>query len=175
MGFIKKEFPENSMNEYCSPIADRAWNDMLARCPSGGVKALPAPSEIEKLVCEVATQKQVEDKAIDEICAAIKKESPHNPINAFCHNMVERAWDDIVARCPKGDMKALPTPGEVENLVCKVATQKQVEDKAIDEICASIKKESPHNPINAFCHNMAERAWDDIVARCRKGDKEAVP
>merc|ERR1740129_1557447 len=239
--FIKKEFPQNSMNEFCPILADRAWDQMLDRCPKGNLKALPTPSDIEEWVCRVATQKQIEDRATDEVCALIKRESPHNPINEFCHAMVEEAWDKIVAQCPKANLKSRALPGNITKLVCSVATQqlildmatlkacsavqekfpnktitpycrtlmeealgniqakcrkgdypfptrqeiiqsvcdvatqKQVKETAIDDVCAFIKKEFPENSMNEFCPVMADRAWDEMLDRCPKGNLKALP
>jgi len=60
--------------------------------------SLPTPGEIEKLVCEVATQKMVEDKASASICSEISKKVKIPD----CQALVEGLWDKITAKCPKG-------------------------------------------------------------------------
>merc|ERR1712216_103311 len=118
---------------------EKVWDDILAHCPKVRDSALtfPTPQEIEKMVCEVATKKQIESKAVGEICQAISEK--FHPVPE-CQRILMLAWDGIVAKCPKGRESALtfPSPEEIEKLVCEVATQKQVETKAVGEICQVI-------------------------------------
>jgi len=72
---------------------------------------MPTPAEIEKLVCEVASQKMIEDKATSEICTEISKKVKIPD----CQAIVEMGWDKIVAKCPKSIEKEVATE---EPLTC---------------------------------------------------------
>ncbi|CAK0877861.1 unnamed protein product [Prorocentrum cordatum] len=62
---------------------------------------LPSPADIEKMICELASQKQVEDKAVDEICQVITEKFPNIKFNPDCKTDVEAVWDAAVAKCPQ--------------------------------------------------------------------------
>ncbi|CAK0877859.1 unnamed protein product [Prorocentrum cordatum] len=104
---------------------------------------LPSPADIEKLICEVASQKQVEDRAVAEICQVITEKFPNIKFNPDCKTDVEAVWDAAVAKCPQAQL-TLPSPADIEKLICEVASQKQVEDKAVDEICQVITEKFPN-------------------------------
>ncbi|CAK0798383.1 unnamed protein product, partial [Prorocentrum cordatum] len=63
---------------------------------------LPSPADIEKLICEAASQKQVEDKAVDEIC---QEKFPNIKFNPDCKTDVEAVWDAAVAKCPQAEVE----------------------------------------------------------------------
>ena len=54
-------------------------------------------------------------------------------------------WDKIKTQCPKGkdSFMALPTPEEIEELVCKLASSEIVEKEATEEVCKIIKEHFP--------------------------------
>ena len=54
-------------------------------------------------------------------------------------------WDKIKAQCPRGrdSFMALPTPEEIEELVCKIASSEIVEKEATEEVCKIIKEHFP--------------------------------
>merc|ERR1711865_619061 len=142
---------------------------ITAKCPKGkeSLLAMPSPQEIESLVCKFATIKQIEDKAVTEICSMISQHV-HVP---ECHALVERMWEKITAQCPKGkeSLRSMPSPQEIESLVCKLATNKQIEDKAVTKIC-SVISQHVHVP---ECHAVLKRMWEKITAQCPKG-KESL-
>jgi len=71
----------------------------LYNLPTDSIEqALPTPAEIEKLACELASKKMIEDKATSEVCAVIAKKVKIPD----CQAIVEKLWDRIVAKCPKG-------------------------------------------------------------------------
>ncbi|CAK0877860.1 unnamed protein product [Prorocentrum cordatum] len=84
---------------------------------------LPSPADIEKLICEVASQKQVEDRAVAEICQVITEKFPNIKFNPDCKTDVEAVWDAAVAKCPQAQL-TLPSPADIEKLICEVASQK---------------------------------------------------
>merc|ERR1712139_334573 len=81
------------------------WDAITARCPKGRETMvapdtmIPPPAKLlEKLACEAAEQKWIEDKATDKICSMITKKLPISD----CQANLEKIWDAITARCPKG-------------------------------------------------------------------------
>merc|ERR1711998_164910 len=60
--------------------------------------SMPPAKAIEDIVCKVAEQKWIEDKATGAICSAITKELPI----PNCQGMLEKMWDKIVTMCPRG-------------------------------------------------------------------------
>merc|ERR1711865_1057819 len=138
---------------------------ITAKCPKGkeSLLAMPSPQEIESLVCKLATQKQIEDKAVTEICSMISKKLQMPD----CHVVLERVWDKVAAMCPTGQKSklALPSGQEIEKLVCELATQKQIEDKASTAVCSLIKKKLRIPD----CQDMVEHMWNQIIATCPNG------
>jgi hypothetical protein len=59
---------------------------------------MPPAKAIEDIVCKVAEQKWIEDKATGAICSAITKELPI----PNCQSTLEKMWDKIVTMCPRG-------------------------------------------------------------------------
>merc|ERR1719343_1894616 len=92
-----------------------------------GKVELPSPADIKKLVCEVATQKMIEDRATGEVCNLIQEHFPSIHFQPDCKTVLEAAWDAVAAECPRG-REALPSPADIKKLVCEVATQKMIED-----------------------------------------------
>merc|ERR1711908_177080 len=70
----------------------------LVSMPSVPSISMPAAKAIEDMVCKVAEQKWIEDKATGAICSAITKELPI----PNCQGTLEKMWDKIVTMCPRG-------------------------------------------------------------------------
>jgi len=137
----------------------------VAMCPKGHV-SMPSPADVEKFVCKYASEKMVEDKAVDEVCKLLQEK--YKVPQTVCKLEVRKAWDDLVAKCPK-DQFITPSPADIEKLICKYASDKMIEDKAVDEVCALIQKELPNIKFNPDCKTVAQEAWDAAVAMCPKG------
>ncbi|CAK0877864.1 unnamed protein product [Prorocentrum cordatum] len=178
---ITEKFPNIKFNPDCKTDVEAVWDAAVAKCPQAQL-TLPSPADIEKLICEVASQKQVEDKAVDEICQVITEKFPNIKFNPDCKTDVEAVWDAAVAKCPQAQL-TLPSPADIEKIICEVASQKQVEDKAVDEICqlASqkqvedkavdeicqvITEKFPNIKFNPDCKTDVEAVWDAAVAKC---------
>jgi len=131
---------------------------------------MPMPEDIEKVVCKIATQKEVEDKATSKICSKISEKFPNLKFSPSCEAVMEGLWDKVASMCPKGraSLLILPTTEDIEKLVCKVATQKEVEDKATSAICAKISEKFSVPD----CQGLLEKLWDRVVAMCPKGQRE---
>merc|ERR1719486_412043 len=70
----------------------------LVSMPSVPSISMPPAKAIEDIVCKVAEQKWIEDKATGAICSAITKELPI----PNCQGTLEKMWDKIVTMCPRG-------------------------------------------------------------------------
>merc|ERR1740121_1237561 len=114
-----------------------------AACTLGAAAQAPSPAVIKKLICKIASQKQIEDKAVEEICQVITKKFPNIKFQPDCKTDVESVWDAAVAKCPQ-EQVMMPSPADIEKLICKVASQKQIEDKAVEEICQVITEKFPN-------------------------------
>eukprot|EP00959_Pyramimonas_sp_CCMP1952_P414718 8689091-Pyramimonas_sp.AAC.1 len=79
--------------------------------------------------CEVAPQKQIEDKAVGEIT----EKFPNVKLNPVYKTDIESACDAAVAKCPN-ELKTLASPTSIEKLICEAALQNQTEDKTVEEI-----------------------------------------
>merc|ERR1719401_859885 len=125
-------------------VAEMAWDRVVAMCPKGRAMYDPNPAQdIEKLMCKFASQKQIEEKAIDEVCSLIEQKIPSIK-KGECMGAAEMAWDKIVAMCPNGRAIYEPDPvQDIEKLICEFASQRQIEEKAIDEVCSLIEQKIP--------------------------------
>ncbi|CAK0906740.1 unnamed protein product, partial [Prorocentrum cordatum] len=144
----------------CKGMVEAAWAKALAMCPKQQAM-LPSPADIEKLICEYASQQPIEDKAVEEICEVVTAKFPSVP---DCKGMVEAAWDKALAMCPK-QQAMLPSPADIEKLICEYASQQPIEDKAVEEICEVVTAKFPSVP---DCKGMVEAAWDKALAMCPK-------
>merc|ERR1719343_1518805 len=89
--------------------------------------------------------------------------------------MVKALWDEVKALCPKGKQIAvsMPTPEEIEKMVCEVATSEIVEQEGTEEVCKLIKEAFPTVKFEPDCETMVKALWDEVKAMCPKG-KETV-
>merc|ERR1719238_1887665 len=60
--------------------------------------SMPSVKAIESIVCKVAEQKWIEDKATGAICSAITKQLPIPD----CPSTLDKIWDKVVTMCPQG-------------------------------------------------------------------------
>jgi len=128
--------------------------------------ARPTPSDIEQLICQLATNKQVEDRATGAICTAMKAKPD-------CVTALEGVWGTIAAKFPQ-DCKGLPSPADVEKLICKIATQETIEEQAVVSVCSYVNKTFPNVQFNPDCKTMLQDAWDLIAVDCPKEHELAL-
>merc|ERR1712025_643365 len=108
----------------------------------------------------------IESKSVDGICRLIKAEIPAANLR-ICDLAVEKIWDKITAHCPKGrDSLKFPSPQEIEKLVCKIATEKQIEDESVGEVCQVITEKFPSLHFQPDCETAVRGLWDAVTARC---------
>ncbi|CAK0889834.1 unnamed protein product, partial [Prorocentrum cordatum] len=169
---ITEKPPNIKFNPDCKTDVEAVWGAAVAKCPRAQL-TLPSPADMEKLICEVASQKQDEDKAVDEICQVITEKFPNIKFNPDCKTDVEAVWGAAVAKCPQAQL-TLPSPADMEKLICEVASQKQDEDKAVDEICQVITEKFPNIKFNPDCKTDVEAVWDAAVAKCPQAEVEEV-
>jgi len=146
----------------CNLVLKAAWAHALEDCSPN--KTAPSPADIEKLICEYASQQPIEDKAVEEICEVVTAKFPSVP---DCKGMVEAAWDKALAMCPK-QQAMLPSPADIEKLICEFASKKQIEDKAVEEVCQAIADKFPSIKFDPDCKTVMESAWDQAAAMCPK-------
>jgi len=139
-------------------------------CPLKDLKGIP--DIIEKLACEFATKPEMEDKAVGDICRKIV--STNGWEEKFCEKELDAVWDKVVAHCPKGNeavqavvVTERDIPGMIEKFICKYATEKDIEDKAVDEICGKVctGKLAVFTPV---CEKFLAKDWDQVMKSCPK-------
>ncbi|CAK0801370.1 unnamed protein product, partial [Prorocentrum cordatum] len=167
---ITAKLPNIKFNPDCKTDVEAVWGAAEAKCPQAQL-TLPSPADMEKLICEVASQKQDEDKAVDEICQVITEKFPNIKFNPDCKTDVEAVWDAAVAKCPQAQL-TMPSPADMEKLICEAASQKQDEEKAYDEICQVITEKFPNIKFNLDCKTDVEAVWDAAVAKCQQAEVE---
>jgi len=175
-GLINKTFPHVKLKSDCKSVIEGAWDLVAFECPKGreaAIVTLPTPADMEKLVCELASQKMIEDRATSAICSLINKTFPDVKFNPDCRTLLEGAWDIVLSKCPKSN-EALPSPADIEKLVCELASQKMIEDRATNEICSLINKTFPAVKFNPDCKTLLEGVWDVVLSKCPKGN-ETLP
>jgi len=98
-----------------------------AACGNATVPAftsVPTPGEIEKLVCEALAISEVvfEDWSSGKICVAISKivKIPD------CQALVEKLWDKIIAKCPKGLTSISQVDSSFDSISCEAQSPSTV-------------------------------------------------
>ena len=131
---------------------------------------LPSPEEIEKLMCNLASSDMVEKEATEEVCKLIKEHFSTVKMQPDCEMGVSALWDKIKAQCSKGkdSFMALPTPEEIEKLVCKLASSETVEKEATVKVCKLIKEQFPLLKMQPDCEIVVSALWDKIKVQCPK-------
>merc|ERR1719203_2408831 len=111
------------------------WYDLTQNCPkANGAEQLPSPEgldpppipEWEKLLCEFAAEPGVETKTLDAVCTLA---APRLNISKIeCTLALRVYWYDLTQNCPKAKgAEQLPSPEDIEKLVCKFASKEQIE------------------------------------------------
>jgi len=171
---IAAKFPSVHFNPDCVTAVGGVWDIVATKFPKD-CKGLPTPADAGKLMCQLATQKMIEERAIDTVCGLIKKSFPNVDFNPDCKSVLEGAWDLIAFECPKGReeaaMTSLPTPADIEKLVCELASQKLIEDRATDTVCSLINRTFPDVKFNPDCKTLSEGVWDIVESKCPKGNE----
>jgi len=140
--------------------------------PEHQVAAQIDPSDLEKLICQYATDKQIEEKATGEVCDFIAQKFPTVKFDPDCKTVVDQAWDSVAAMCPKGGRNI--DPSEIEQLLCKFATDKQFEEKATGEVCDFITEKFPTIKFDPDCKTVVDAAWESAAAMCPKTSQDKI-
>jgi hypothetical protein len=156
--FMRKYYVEFDWGNKRLGIAEAASAEVEKAVEDG-----PSPADIEKIICEFASQKEIEDKVVEEVCTVVAEKFPDMKFNPDCKTVLEGFWDQAVAMCPK-----LQVPSEIEKLICEVATQKEIEDKAVEEVCAVVAERFPSLKFDPDCKTVLEGLWDKAEAMCPK-------
>jgi hypothetical protein len=121
------------------------------------------------LACKVAESKDIEDKATEKVCNLIALKFKPIP---DCTKLLDAAWDKVAAVCPKGyqslQLSHFPhgMKHKIERLACRVAEEKDIEDKATEKVCNLIALKFKPIP---DCIKLLDAAWDKVAAMCPKG------
>lgn len=83
-------------------FSERGYYGGICKCTQIDSSRGDMEKKIEKLVCEVAEKRWIQDKAIGAICGKIKAVLPHAP----CEAVLERVWHKIIDMCPDGNITA---------------------------------------------------------------------
>jgi len=167
------EIPEAA----CTEAVERLWEPkvfkkrgaartVLKTCsPSLVSEESVDPAEIEELLCKLASEKPVEEKATGEICSMVHSKFGEIP-EATCTEVVEEAWDTLLKKCPPSLVSEESVdPAEIEELLCKLASEKPVEEKATGEICSMVHSKFAEIP-EAACTEVVEKAWEALLKKC---------
>merc|ERR1719277_2756219 len=105
----------------------------------------------------------------------MKKYFPSVQFQPDCETAVTAVWDEVKALCPKGKetIATIPSPEEIEKLVCEVATSEMIERQAVGEACQLMKKYFPSVQFQPDCETAVTAVWDEVKALCPKG-KETI-
>merc|ERR1712176_751341 len=129
-----------------------------------------------KMVCEAATSEFIEKQATSEVCQLMKQYFPSVKFQPDCETAVTGVWDQVKALCPKGKetIMTLPTPEEIEKMVCEVATSEIIEEEGTEEACKLIKEYFPSVQFQPDCETLVKVLWDEVKAMCPKGKDSLV-
>mmetsp|Transcript_43862 Transcript_43862/g.80126 ORF Transcript_43862/g.80126 Transcript_43862/m.80126 type:complete len:556 (-) Transcript_43862:131-1798(-) len=159
--FITEKFPSMKFDPDCKTVVEAAWDSAVAMCPkmSLGID----PSDIEKIACEIVKHKEIEPMLTGPVCDFITQKFPSLKFDPDCKTAVEELWEIAESKCPKVDDNLAVDPTEA---ICKLASNKQIEERATDEVCDLIAKKFPTVKIEPDCQTAVEAAWDAAVALC---------
>lgn len=184
---VTKLFPSIKFDPDCKTVVEELWDTGLALfCPPPNrthtvAKASgmpPIPPGIEKLICAFTGNKDIEDETTGAICKEVKKVFPEIKFDPDCQTVIEALWDTgHTLLCPAAELavpavRALPTPqkdiGGIEQIVCSLASSKEIEDKAVGDICDKIVAQFPDvaKYMQPDCPTFLEGIWDLVVAMC---------
>jgi len=167
---VQELFPSIHFDPDCNTVVEELWDTGLALfCQQSNLnEELPKPNDIEKLICEVASSKDIEDRAVDAVCEKIQQLFPKAKFDPDCKTVLDEAWDAAAAMCPK------PQESDIEKLICKVASSKDIEDRAVDGVCEKIHMLFPKAKFDPDCKTALDDAWDAAVSMCPKPQEQII-
>jgi len=126
--------------------------------------------EIEKMFCKMAGNKQMEGMVTKQVCTLAEQKLKITIPD--CQADAEKAWDMVAQMCPKPSEEtmvataALPSPGEIEKMFCKMAGNKQMEDMVTKQVCTLAEQKLKITIPD--CQASAEKVWDMVANMCPK-------
>jgi hypothetical protein len=132
--------------------------------------ALPSPGNIEKMFCKMAGNKQMEGMVTKQVCTLAEQQLKITIPD--CQADAEKAWDMVAQMCPKPSEEtmvataALPSPGEIEKMFCKMAGNKQMEGMMTKQVCTLAEQQLKITIPD--CQASAEKVWDMVANMCQK-------
>jgi len=169
---IVKKFPAVP-EEVCVAAVDKLWDTIVKKCPKPVAAAAPI-DDIEKLLCKIASQKEIEDRETTKVCALIAEKAPFFHFKPDCHTVVEGVWDSVIAKCPKMQKATDPAPKDIEKVICELLSQKEIEDKEVAKVCALFKEKIPFFHFEPSCPAAMDAVWDSVIAHCPKTANKVI-
>lgn len=163
---VVKKFP-SVPEEGCEAAVDKLWDTLEKKCPKMVGAASPI-DDVEKLVCKLASSKEIENRETAKVCTFMKEKAPWFTFEPNCTTVVEGAWDAVVAKCPKMQQATGPAPKRIEKLICEMLSKKEIEDKETDKVCKLFKEKIPFFHFEPSCKEAMEGVWDSVIAHCPK-------
>jgi hypothetical protein len=163
-----KFYPDNTLQN-CKTSMTGAWDIAKSKCPNGKM-TIPSAQDFEKLICSFATKKQLDGNDFDGTCDKIKDSIEWIIFQPDCVTALRGVWHKAAEKCPLGSDK-IPTPFEVEMLMCNAARRREMQDMRTIEICSEITLTTPWilRNFDPDCHSVFDVVWDDAVLKCPAG------
>jgi hypothetical protein len=163
-----KFYPDNTAAD-CHTAMQGAWEIAKSKCPNGA-STTPSQQDYQKLICSFATKAQLDGEDYDGTCSKITESIQWIKFDPDCVTALQRVWRHASAKCPLGSDK-VPTPFEIEMLMCSSARRKEMQDMRTIEICSEISLTTPWilRNFDPDCHSVFDVVWDDAVLKCPAG------
>merc|ERR1719221_2210889 len=182
---VTKLFPAIPFDPDCETVGEELWDAGLALLCSGAKEEGhskevqdPLPPSIKKIVCEVVSNPDIENKAVEGVCEEVTKLFPEVPFD--CKTALEELWSSSVARfCSEAESSmgvadplqratattTSTTPPTIEQLLCEIASNPDIEDKAVEGMCEEVKNVFPDLfPWPLTCTTVLDKVWSKGVA-----------
>merc|ERR1712139_434888 len=121
-------------------------------------------------VCKMAGNKQIRGMVTKSVCTLA--EDYFKITNPDCQADAEKVLDAVAQMCPKPSEEtmlataALPSPGEIEQMFCKMADNKQMEAMVTKRVCKLAEQQLKITIPD--CTADAEKAWGMVANMCPK-------
>merc|ERR1711959_390774 len=132
----------------------------------------PSPADLEKMFCNVAGNKFMEDMMTGKACNTAKELL--NVTIPDCQANADKLWDMVAKMCPKDLVEATLSPGDIEKMICSLAGNKKIEDMITSKACSMVQEHL--NKTITDCQENVEKLWNVMVAKmCPKASEAIAP
>jgi len=157
----------------CQAKAEGVWDTLAKECPKEEEQEMTSsvtPEDVEKMFCNMAGNKFIEDGTTSKICAKIDQQL--NISIPACQAKAEKVWDTLAKICPSRKQALTPPQNDIEGIFCMVADSKFVEGVVTGKICSTIRT-ALHVTVPE-CETQAEKVWDGFAKMCPKIHQDPV-